>query len=185
MRSLLGAGREPAHVAVLPRGEEAGQPVARLRAKLCTTEADGIEAELQRAIADHARCVRRNDRVACQVPNPRLCRPSSPPDCLVAIAITPFPMTTGASAAATTRIKSDNGVVQVCGAVLHSGADWQTFSPAIDQWIFYRNIFRFCLPTPPVSRHRLSATGYPAREILRNQRLPCPWTGLREALPGR
>ena len=52
--ALLGASREPAHVAVLAGGEEVGQPCARLGAKFGAAEADRIEAERQRAVADQS-----------------------------------------------------------------------------------------------------------------------------------
>ena len=50
--ALLGARREPAHVAVLAGGEKLGQPCARLGAEFGAAEADRVEAEGQRAVAD-------------------------------------------------------------------------------------------------------------------------------------
>ena len=57
MRSLFGAAREPAHVAVLPGGEEFRQPCACFGTKFSAAEADGVEAKRQRAVADQSGCI--------------------------------------------------------------------------------------------------------------------------------
>jgi hypothetical protein len=76
MRALFGATREPAHVAVLAGGEKIRKPGARLGTEFGPAEADCIEAERQRAITDQVRGFGRISRVACQVPGPRLRRPT-------------------------------------------------------------------------------------------------------------
>jgi len=52
MRSLITTPFEPAHIAVLARGEEVSQSFTTLRAEFRTAEADCINPEGECALAD-------------------------------------------------------------------------------------------------------------------------------------
>ena len=71
--------REPAHVAVLAGREEVGQALARLRPQFRTAEADRVEAERQRAVADQWDGVLRVRGFRCQAPVLHRRRPTAVP----------------------------------------------------------------------------------------------------------